>query len=267
MLRQSPEDLLVTYAYGKPRFEGRTCTPIWCYTNTSSMIAGLAMEKATGSSFNSIVRSQIFAPLELDSTFAGGEQPFPPGLVESYGDINGDNQLDNVTKFDVEATNIIGGMGNIFSNAPDLMKFTQEVFGGEFLQPESKQQLLDFVALDPSNPEGVFGFGLGVENLPSPWGRSWGKGGTITGYVGQITYYPDRDVAAVALINGLTPQTETEGVQGTILSPSLNTYLTAEQDNNLESVPEPNGVVGLILLGSLGLWLKRKPLSISRLFK
>ena len=93
LLRQSPEDLLVTYAYGKPRFEGRTCTPIWCYTNTSSMIAGLAMEKATGSSFNSIVRSQIFAPLELDSTFAGGEQPFPPGLVESYGDINGDNQL------------------------------------------------------------------------------------------------------------------------------------------------------------------------------
>ena len=79
----------------------------------------------------------------------------------------------------------------------------------------------------------------------------------ITGYAGQITYYPDLDLAAVALINGLNPQINGD-VQRPILSPALNAYFTAEQENNPESVPEPNGVVGLILMGSIGTVVKTK---------
>lgn len=82
------------------------------------------------------------------------------------------------------------------------MRFAQALFGGKFLKPESQEQLLSFVS---TGNEG-FTYGLGVENLPSPWGNSLGKGGTNLGNTGQILYLPDRGVIAVELENGVNSQ-------------------------------------------------------------
>lgn len=261
LLRQQPQDL-VAYAYGKPRFTGRTCSPIWCYTNTSSLIAGLVLEKATGSTYSSVVRNEVLEPLGLNHTFVGGEEKNLPELAQGYQDINGDGRLDNATTYSVLATNIIAGGGGIISDAEDLIRFSQGLFGGKLLKHESLQEMLTFVDTGDDN----FKFGLGVEDFEKvnpfgPFGQYLGKGGDITGYEGQLSYFPEQGIFSVALVNGV----QSDLPSYALTSASLKTFFSQGQGGNPKSVPEPSAIAGLMVFVGAGFLLKRNQRCASKL--
>lgn len=238
----SPEEV-IAYAYSKPRYEGSGCSSQaqWCYTNTSDILAGMIVEKATGSTFATVLRDQILNPLRLKHTFLSEAEPvskeIPSGLAHGYQDVlkadgsfGQDGIPDDLTDLNFSAfwTN-----GAIFSNAQDLVRFSLALFGGRLLQPNSLKEMLTFVdVFDVSGASVAFKWGLGVESFESPWGRKLGRGGSHFGYDVQVDYLPDSGITAAFLVNRQyeieNPQ-KTSTLSGALEAAILNILLAEGQ--------------------------------------
>ncbi|MGL4881560.1 MAG: hypothetical protein ACRC8K_10895, partial [Waterburya sp.] len=75
------------------------------------------------------------------------------------GKLEQDGIPDDLTNVNPDIAQSAGGM---FSNTQDLAKFSQALFGGELLKPESLQEMLNFVEVTPD-----FQWGLGIEKNTS----------------------------------------------------------------------------------------------------
>lgn len=252
----------IAYIYGKPRFNGQKCSSVWCYPTTGTTITGLIVEKATGQPFATVFRNEVLKPLRMNNSFVGGVEKLPNELVRGYFDVNQDGNLVDVTEYDLGYAKPFGGF--ITTNVKDLMRFNQALFGGKFLKPESQKQLLSFVetgAQTGSIPiyngkKLAFTYGLGVENLPSSWGNSLGKGGTTIGNNGQILYLPDSGIFAVELENAVNSKAPSQ--EFGFISPALNTFFAETKNKTSQSIPEPTSTVGLLGLGAVGMFLRLK---------
>lgn len=245
----------IAYIYGKPRYSGAKCSSVWCYPTTGTAITGLIVEKATGQAFPTVLRNEVLKPLRMNNTFIGGIEKIPDKLVRGYGDINNDGNLIDVTDYDLASLGAFGGV--ITTNVRDLMRFHQALFSGKLLKPESQKQLLSFVetGLTPINngQKLTFAYGLGVENLPSSWGNSLGKGGTTLGNNAQILYLPDSGIFAVELENAVNSKAPSQ--EFGYISPTLNTFFAETKGKKSQSVPEPTSTSALLGLGAVGMFL------------
>ncbi len=194
-----PEEL-VAFAFGRPRFQGETCTNTWCYTNTGYVIAALIAEAATGQSFAQILSNEILEPLKLDRTFFSSQNLSPeeraPGYEDIFttdGELGQDGILDDLQNLNTEAEY---GNGSLVSSASDVAKFFHLLARGDLLQPESTAEIFNFV----STGEGSL-FGFGVFDDPSPWGKSIRAAGTILGSRSRVNYFPDNDTTIAVLAN------------------------------------------------------------------
>jgi D-alanyl-D-alanine carboxypeptidase len=248
-----PEEL-IAYIDGKPRFQRDQCTPQWCYPNTGMVLAAMAAEKATGESFSRLLRHQILNPLGLDRTFFEDE-PIVGNLARGYQDVlKADGIPDDLTDLNRSA---FWANGGLFSNVTDQAKFSEALFGGKLLQPQSLQEMLTFVNNTGWGDD--FKYGLGTFERSTPWGRVLGHGGDDPGYQAGRFYFPDRDITAVYLINRQYEIENPEKDAATPVFSAIMTPLVAQgQGNNPKSVPESSGVIGLIVLGATGLLLGSK---------
>jgi len=145
---------LVTYAYGKERQE-------WVYPNTGFIIAGMIIEKATGSTIAAEIRRLISEPLGLKNTFFHTEKILG-GLVNGYIDIPpGDGELDDVSFVNIS---FAGAAGGLISNPEDVTKFFQSLLGGKLLKPSSLREMLRFVDTKEKG-DGLINrrYGLGIQ--------------------------------------------------------------------------------------------------------
>ena len=230
--RWRPEELL-EYVYGKPRFQGEGCFGgKWCYTNTSSVLAGMVVEKATGSSFASVLRDKVLNPLRLKRTFFSGDEKIVgrqargyQDLLKADGSFGQDGIPDDLTEVNFSA---FWANGALFSNAKDLTRFMLALFSGKLLEPESQKELLTFV-----DTGGGFKWGLNVEKIiNTPWGTKLGRGGSHLGYTVQMNYLPESEVIAVFLVNR---QYEIENPEKPVISPvetAIFNTLQAEMEGN-----------------------------------
>ena len=243
---------LVAYAEGKPRFEGESCSPVWCYPNTGYILAGMVVEEATGSTLARVMRDWLFAPLELSNTFFAPTEEIFGNQTRRYLDLfqmDGSPGQDGIPD-DITYVNpsLFWANGSIFANALDVAQFFDVLFSGEVLQPESIDEILTFV----DTGLGI-NYGLGVFALETPWGTAWTIPGDYPGSGSTPYYLPDLDLTIVALGNqSFADGDSRDEYRRTIISNSLNTLL--EKDS--QSVSEPNSVVGLIGLSTLVLLWK-----------
>jgi D-alanyl-D-alanine carboxypeptidase len=207
----SPEQL-VSYVYGKPRYApGPRSSSKWAYTNTGDIIAGLIVEKATGSPFSTLMREEILDPLGLKHTSFGGKEAISGNLARSYADIfNADGNpiadgvLDDITELNVAGISTYGAAGALFSNAQDVAQFTQSLFGGELLSADSVNQLTTFVDTGFDFP-GFAQYGLGIfsAGTNTPPNRQWSLTGDSAGQYSRTSYFPDRSgKTSVSLVTG-----------------------------------------------------------------
>lgn len=242
----TPEEL-VAYAYGKPRFaeelQGITCTPKYCYPNTGMILAGMIVEKATGSTFADVLRSRILNPLGMNNTFFAPQEQIGRGYVNGYLDYDNNGTLDNVTGVNLSFASTTGG---IVSNTQDLTRFATALFGGELLSADSLNQMLDFQDIGVGDS---LKYGLGLVSTEFEGiGKAWGHNGSVTGYGSQWWYFPDLGITYVGLQN--------QQPASDIVSPIVQTLLKQQS----KPVPEPSAMVGLIMFGAAGIVLKRKRL-------
>ncbi len=221
-LRQDPfrvftSEELVAYTYDNPRYSAVSRShPGWTYPNTSTVLAELIVEKATGSSFSSVMREQILDPLGLDHTFYAGEEEIGGNLARGYADLynedgilfQSDGIIDDITDFAKVQSSYLKAAGALYSNAEDVARFSDALFSGELLSDDSLNEMLTFVDVSDNvgTEEDNYGLNVGSTELLL-YGTVWVKGGDTAGYASQMYYFPDKGGAtSVALTNSRRDQ-------------------------------------------------------------
>ncbi|MFJ9455380.1 serine hydrolase domain-containing protein [Kitasatospora sp. NPDC101447] len=154
----------------------------WEYSDTNYVLAGMIVERVTGSSTAQQIAQRITTPLHLKSTYEPtGDDPRihgPHGRAYSKLMVPGDT----TPFYDVTEQNpSLGfGSGDMISTNGDLATFFRALLQGRLLPPAQQQEML--TTLDPRGgwiPNTRYG--LGVASLDLSCGTVWGMGGAIDG--------------------------------------------------------------------------------------
>jgi D-alanyl-D-alanine carboxypeptidase len=201
-----PEEI-VAYAVSYPASFAPGEPGRWQYSNTNYILLGMIIEQATGSSLTEQLHARIIDPLQLQNTFLDGYEEIPGGVARGY--------LGSLDYTDLNMS-FAWAAGGMVSNAEDLGRFAQALFGGELLSQQSFEQMLSFIYWDRYGTGNypIYGLGMmqdivsfetnmGLPQRPSQatFGGVWGHTGALTGYRSAMGYLHERQITIVVGIN------------------------------------------------------------------
>ncbi|MFC7564399.1 serine hydrolase domain-containing protein [Actinomadura namibiensis] len=155
----------------------------WAYSNTGYILAGMIIERVTGSSYAEQVDQRIIRPLRLTGTYVPGNETQLRGPHARHYSTHSVPQADapvhDVTQMSASTSWAAGGM---VSTTGDLTRFFQALLRGWLLPPAQQRQMFATAA----TPQGKWipdtTYGLGVSSIKLPCGTTvWGMGGAING--------------------------------------------------------------------------------------
>ena len=123
----------------------------WADTNSDYIMAGLIIEKITGKKAHEVIREKILDPCELKNTYMKGYEDYPKA-----SEVKGHNFQPDGKIITYELDRKAWTAGGMISNAEDLFKYADALFGGEILKEESLKLML--TAVNDTTP-----YGLGVQ--------------------------------------------------------------------------------------------------------
>ncbi|MFL6336829.1 MAG: serine hydrolase [Pyrinomonadaceae bacterium] len=195
--REIGHEELLAYVLGKrPLFPAGKG---YYYSDTNYILAGLAVEKATGRPLYELAAERILKPLRLDATTPSNASTLP-GVANGY--LKGKPV-------------IVGGRftfnpqwewagGGFASTAEDLARWAQALYGGKVLRPETLEEMQRGAA----SGEGQ-NYGLGTQIYQTGWGKAYGHDGEFPGYLSDVRYYPRLKISVAVQVNA----DESEGAQ------------------------------------------------------
>jgi D-alanyl-D-alanine carboxypeptidase len=164
------------------------------YSNTNYTLLGLIIEKVTGNSLGTELRTRVFEPLGMDdSSLATGTRirgPHASGYLVGEG-----GELQDVTGV---SPSFYWGAGNVISTTRDIADFFDGLLEGDLLPPELLAEMTTFEPMSPGSD-----YGLGVEQVSLPCGSGIGHGGAVPGYK-TAALNMDNGITLVAVANSLT---------------------------------------------------------------
>ncbi|WP_251151989.1 serine hydrolase domain-containing protein [Cellulosimicrobium sp. Marseille-Q4280] len=201
-------DFLPGFVHKEPNFPpGEGCR----YCNVGFVLAGLALENVTGSSYRDHVREHVFARAGMaDSGFFRMDEAVPD-VAEGWEPVHDDDERVTGWRQNIYSYPPVGSPdGGAHVTARDLTRFLAAVRGGELLPPDLTRAFLtpqvkhddgDTEETDektgPDLPPGDraaevhYGFGLEFELLADGSVRSAYKEGINTGSSAMLRHYPD----------------------------------------------------------------------------
>jgi D-alanyl-D-alanine carboxypeptidase len=129
--------------------------------------------------------------LKLTETTLPQDEPIITGTVDGYQSLGGD--LVNLTASNASWAWTAGGM---VSTLDDLAIFSDAVFTGSLLSPESFAEMFSFVSEKPG-----FQLGFGIYRVDSPAGTVLAMDGESAGFSSAMAWLPDLNVSLVMLGN------------------------------------------------------------------
>lgn len=161
----------------------------YAYSNSNYNLLALIIERVTGVSYGSFLRSEILAPFHLaDSGHHRGMEQIVPRLAEGYAPA-GAVGLERARYLD---WSVKTGNGSLYATAADLMRFIRAVHTGRLLAPASLAA--SFTAHTPNVGYGWFLTTANGRTLHHINGRS-------PGWAAQADYYVDDGVTVIVLSN------------------------------------------------------------------
>jgi len=172
----------------------------WDYSDTNYIVLGMIIERLTGSSYYDELRRRILEPLDLENTVPSNSRRIP-GLVQGYPGVDNPFRLPEAVLVDGEfAINpqFEWTGGGIASTAEDLARWAEALYEGRAFDQSMLPLMLDGVParLGPNTQ-----YGLGVIIRQTPLGESWGHSGFFPGYLTEMAYFPDHQIAVAVLVN------------------------------------------------------------------
>ncbi|WP_156325700.1 serine hydrolase domain-containing protein [Nonomuraea sp. SBT364] len=180
----TPERIVALATQDKMEFEPGTAQH---YLNINYTVAGMLIEKITGSSYERQVRERILRPLGLRDTFLPTDDPFLHGPHT-----NGYQVLDGRTiDVTVWGHSIEWAAGNLVSTTADLERFTTALFRGDVVPAPQLELMFTVppkeVRMYGDAKEATYSMGLTRVDLPGGivlWGKTGGRYGYLTGIGG-----------------------------------------------------------------------------------
>ncbi|MFD9818511.1 serine hydrolase domain-containing protein [Streptomyces violascens] len=154
----------------------------WGYSSTNYILAGMVIERATGTALADELSRLITGPLGLAGTHLprGGDRTIGGPHARHYSKLylpDPDAEIYDMTELDTTPYWAAGGM---ISTAGDLNHFFGALLGGRML-PQAQQQAMFTMRPTKGWIPGTT-YGLGVSSLTLPGGNTvWGMGGAVLG--------------------------------------------------------------------------------------
>ncbi|WP_067718263.1 serine hydrolase domain-containing protein [Nocardia yamanashiensis] len=190
-----PADLVRVAMSMPPQFEPGAKS---VYTNTNYILAGMLIDRVTGSTYAEQIRTRILEPLGLRDTYF--PEPRETGIrgPHAHGYQKVDGQRVDWTE---QNTSWGGAAGAMISTAADLNRFfTALTLEGKLLPAAQLAEMQKTVSFDRMPGAG---YGLGLIKLPSTCGKTvWGHGGSIPGF-GTRNGVASDGTAVVVTVNEL----------------------------------------------------------------
>jgi D-alanyl-D-alanine carboxypeptidase len=196
------------------------------YSNTGFLLAGLAVERASGQTFAAYLKQNIFKPAGMTMTSLDPSLPTPavtgmtrlPEFMPSMGPGPGPAPAPgskDAGPTSPQAPPPIGPLrpaaesalpgspaGSAYSTVGDLARFFDALKAGKLVSASMVQQLTTarIDAAPPGAPQDLkYGLGFGVVTWNGR--RSYGHNGGAPGVNVEVIHYPDDDVVIVVLAN------------------------------------------------------------------
>lgn len=192
-------DELLEYARDKdPYFEIGTDA---LYSNTNYILLGWIIEKVTGKPFYQVFEERIFIPLGLNFTRFAAEDPIPEGIIQGYVDFYSNLNIINSTEY--SGWDYFSADGGLISNSNDLNIFLHALFNNEFLQPESLDEMIQWIEPKEQASDGFKTYyGLGIFRIETEYGPAYIHSGDAIGYFASMVHFPNQNVTITWAVNG-----------------------------------------------------------------
>lgn len=199
-------DFLPGFVHKEPNFApGEGCR----YCNVGYVLAGLALEKVTGTTYRDYVREHVFARAGMTRSGFFDMREAEPDVAEGWDPVRADGD-------ETEDRPVVGWKQNIYSYPPigspdggahtttrDLATFLSALRSGRLLPPDLTAAALAPHVHHSTGATGTLTVGYGWEFVTAPDGtlRSMEKDGINAGSSAMLRHYPAADVTVVVLCN------------------------------------------------------------------
>ncbi len=177
------------------------------YSDTGYILAGLIIEKASGSTYYEELASRFLRPLKLSRTtpFTRKDtedlaQGYAPESRRLFG-LPAKVLDDGIMVFDPSLEWTGGGL---VTTSLDLVRWGIALFGGKAIGSHYLVEMLNSVAVPErvaDQPGQTYGYGLGVSIVNTRFGIAYRHGGFFPGYNSLLAYYPEFGIAVAMQIN------------------------------------------------------------------
>jgi len=168
------------------------------YTTYGYTLLGLAMERATGQDFSSIVQKQILVPAGMTDTELEQREAVYPNKAVSYLNLGGYN----ITAPKVNLSYKYPG-GGYLSTPSDVARFGSMLLNDRAISKEELVQITTPRAMKSGkvNPDNYgFGFNIGSDQI----GQHFSHGGLSVGGRSFMVVYPGKQMV-IAFVSNVTP--------------------------------------------------------------
>ena len=166
----------------------------WQYSNTNYVAAGLIVEKASGMPFFEFLRTNILAPLGMQSVVNIDLGRLPQSDPTGYQRF----ALGPPRPAPKEGKGWLFAAGELAMTAADLAKWDISLMHQSVLTPASYRELETETLLKNGT---ATGYGLGVDVGMNAGRRVISHGGEVSGFTATNLVFPDDHAAVIVLVN------------------------------------------------------------------
>ncbi|MFN2595947.1 MAG: serine hydrolase domain-containing protein [Pyrinomonadaceae bacterium] len=166
----------------------------WQYSNTNYVIAGLIVEKASGTPFVEFLQKRIFTPLKMESVVNIDQTKLTESDPTGYMRY----ALGPLRPAPKEGKGWLFAAGELAMTADDLAKWDIAMINRSLLKPDSYREMQTEVKL--KNGDGTH-YGLGIDLFTQDGHRVIEHGGEVSGFTSDNVVLPDDHVAVAVLTN------------------------------------------------------------------
>jgi D-alanyl-D-alanine carboxypeptidase len=172
------------------------------YSNSNYVVLGAIIEKVSGVPFDQFVKTNLFAPLGMASTFCAGRFDDVPGLATAYEPARtADDQLD-WNRLLVARPNTISSLyaaGGCVSSVEDLTTFHRALLAAKLVGKQRLADSLEPVRLNNGSAGTMSVGGWQIDKVEGH--RALMRGGALPGVCTWFLMVPDEDVLVILLSN------------------------------------------------------------------
>ncbi|GAA3568416.1 serine hydrolase domain-containing protein [Snuella lapsa] len=176
------------------------------YSNSNFLLLGYIIEEIDKMSYAEVLKKRIVNTLNLKNTYYGGKKNVENNECASFHYKDG-----KLVESEETHRSVPGGAGGIVATPYDLVTFYEALFMGKLISKKSLETMLSVKQ---------FPFASGIFKDED----AYGHGGSIDGFISEVTYNPEQKTTIVILTNALNYP---------VSDITENTYLASQNQNLL----------------------------------